>query len=96
MQRHAFLAMLFCRFVPAGRMAASAYAGRSGFGLRRFLRLDLAAATLWATYAALLGRFGGEALASSAWLPLAIVGAVAVLVVAAGPIASLVSKSRTH
>ena len=87
MQRHAFLAMLFCRFVPAGRMAASAYAGRNGFAVRRFLTLDLVAATLWATYAALLGRFGGEALASSSWLPLAIIGGMAVLLVAAGSFA---------
>jgi membrane protein DedA with SNARE-associated domain len=94
MRKHVFLAMLFCRFVPAGRMVASAHAGRSGYSLRRFLSLDLAATTLWATYAALLGHFGGEAIANSAWLPLTIVAVAAVLLIAAAPVLSFVSRSR--
>jgi membrane-associated protein len=94
MRKHVFLAMLFCRFVPAGRMVASAHAGRSGYSLRRFLSLDLAATTLWATYAALLGHFGGEAIANSAWLPLTIVAGAAVLLIAAAPVLSFVSRSK--
>jgi membrane-associated protein len=86
MRQHVFLAMLFCRFVPAGRMVASAHAGRSGYALRRFLGVDLLATTLWATYGTLLGHFGGAALASSSWLPLAVLGAAAVLTVGAGPL----------
>jgi membrane protein DedA with SNARE-associated domain len=94
MRRHAFLAMLFCRFVPAGRMVASAHAGRSGYSLRRFLSFDVAATTLWASYGALLGHFGGEAIAKSAWLPLAIVGVAAVLLIGAAPVVSLATKAR--
>jgi membrane protein DedA with SNARE-associated domain len=94
MRRHVFLAMLFCRFVPAGRMVASAHAGRSGYSLRRFLSFDLAATTLWASYGALLGHFGGEAIAKSAWVPLAIVGVAAVLLIGAAPIVSLATKAR--
>src|SRR5262245_56785966 len=49
MGRHVFLAMLLCRFVPAGRMVASANAGKSGYTWRRFLGIDLLATTVWAT-----------------------------------------------
>jgi membrane protein DedA with SNARE-associated domain len=94
MRKHVFLAMLFCRFVPAGRMVASAHAGRSGYSLRRFAGFDLAATTVWASYGALLGHFGGEAIARSAWVPLAIVGAAAVLLIGAAPIVSLATKAR--
>ena len=94
MRKHVFLAMLFCRFVPAGRMVASAHAGRSGYSLRRFFSFDLAATTLWASYGALLGHFGGEAIARSAWLPLAVVAVAAVLLIGAAPIVSLATRAR--
>ena len=45
---------------------ASAHAGRSGYALRRFLGFDLLAVTLWASYGALLGHFGGQALDEAA------------------------------
>jgi membrane protein DedA with SNARE-associated domain len=94
MRQHIFLAMLFCRFVPAGRMVASANAGRNSYALRRFIAFDLLAVTLWASYGALLGRFGGEALARSSWIPLAIVAVVAALMIGAAPLLGLISKLR--
>jgi membrane protein DedA with SNARE-associated domain len=93
MREHVFLAMLFCRFVPAGRMVASANAGRSGYDLRRFLTFDLVAVTLWASYGALLGHFGGEALVNSSWLPLALVCVAAVLFTCAAPLVTLMSRA---
>jgi membrane-associated protein len=96
MRQHIFLAMLFCRFVPAGRMVASAHAGRSGYRLRRFLGIDLLAVTLWASYGALLGHFGGQALARSSWIPVAIVAVVAALMIGAAPLLGLISKLRTR
>ncbi|GAA2347626.1 DedA family protein [Dactylosporangium salmoneum] len=94
MQRHIFLAVLFCRFVPAGRMITAVYAGRNGISTRRFATYDVLAATLWASYGALLGHFGGEAIADSAWLPLALVGAGALLFVAGAPLLGLVNKRK--
>jgi membrane protein DedA with SNARE-associated domain len=94
MRQHIFLAMLFCRFVPAGRMVASANAGRNSYALPRFIAFDLLAVTLWASYGALLGRFGGEALARSSWIPLAIVAVVAALMIGAAPLLGLISKLR--
>jgi membrane-associated protein len=96
MRQHIFLAMLFCRFVPAGRMIASAHAGRSGYALRRFLGFDLLAVTLWASYGALLGHFGGQALAKSSWIPLVIVAIAAATMIGAAPLLSLVAKVRTR
>jgi membrane-associated protein len=96
MRQHIFLAMLFCRFVPAGRMVASAHAGRSGYSLRRFLGFDLLAVTLWASYGALLGHFGGQALARSSWIPLVIVGFAAAIMIGAAPLLSLATKVRAR
>jgi membrane-associated protein len=96
MRQHIFLAMLFCRFVPAGRMVASANAGRNGYALRRFIAFDLLAVTLWASYGALLGHFGGQALARSSWIPLVIVAAVAALMIGAAPLLGLISKLRAR
>jgi membrane protein DedA with SNARE-associated domain len=96
MRQHIFLAMLFCRFVPAGRMVASANAGRNGYALRRFILFDLLAVTLWASYGALLGHFGGQALTRSSWIPLVIVAVVATLMIGAAPLLGLVSKLRAR
>ncbi|MFG2036515.1 DedA family protein [Dactylosporangium sp. NPDC048998] len=94
MQRHIFLAVLFCRFVPAGRMITAVYAGRNGVSTRRFATYDVVAATLWASYGALLGRFGGEAIEDSSWLPLLLVAAAALLFVAGAPLLGMVNKLR--
>ena len=96
MRQHIFLAMLFCRFIPAGRMVASANAGRNGYALRRFFAFDLLAVTLWASYGALLGHFGGEALAKASWVPVAIVAVVATLMIGAAPLVGLVGKLRAR
>ncbi|WP_433613880.1 DedA family protein [Dactylosporangium sp. CA-139114] len=92
MQRHVFLAVLFCRFVPAGRMVTALYAGRNGVSTRRFATYDVVAGTLWATYGALLGHFGGEAMADSSWLPLLLIAAATLLFVAGAPLLGLAGR----
>ncbi|MGI5178629.1 DedA family protein [Dactylosporangium sp. CA-152071] len=94
MRKHIFLAVLLCRFVPAGRMITAIYAGRNGVSTRRFASYDVLAATLWATYGALLGHFGGEAIADSSWLPLVLVAAAALLFLAGAPLLSFVGRLR--
>jgi membrane-associated protein len=94
MRRHIFLAVLFCRFVPAGRMITAVYAGRNGVSTRRFASYDVVAAMLWASYGGLLGRFGGEAIAESSWLPLIVVGAAALIFMAGAPLLGLAGKRR--
>jgi membrane protein DedA with SNARE-associated domain len=96
MRKHIFLAVLFCRFVPAGRMITAVYAGRNGVSTRRFASYDVVAAVLWASYGALLGHFGGEAIAESSWVPLALVAAAAVLFMAGAPLIGLAGKLRSR
>ncbi len=48
------------RFIPGGRIAVTLGAGTLEFPYRRFLAFDVAAGFLWASYAALLGYFGGK------------------------------------
>jgi membrane protein DedA with SNARE-associated domain len=48
------------RFIPGGRIAVTLGAGTLEFPWRRFIAFDVAAGFLWASYAALLGYFGGK------------------------------------
>jgi membrane-associated protein len=69
------------RFIPGGRTAVALSAGLLRFAWRRFVLFDAAAALAWASYAALLGYFGGRAFENATWkgllLALAIAFAVA-------------------
>jgi membrane protein DedA with SNARE-associated domain len=49
------------RFIPGGRTAVTLGAGVLHYPWRRFIPFDVAAGLLWATYAGLLGFFGGKA-----------------------------------
>ena len=72
------------RFVPGGRTAVTLTAGTLRVPWRRFVLLDAAAATIWASYAAALGYFGGAAFEENPWrgliLALAVAFAAALLV----------------
>jgi len=53
--------IIIARFIPGGRTAVTFSAGYiPTFPWRRFVVYDAAAAGLWASYAALLGYFGGK------------------------------------
>lgn len=49
------------RFIPGGRTAITLAAGLLRMRWPRFIAFDVAAGLLWASYAALLGFFGGKA-----------------------------------
>jgi len=70
-RRGAFV-VLGARFVPGGRTAVTLTAGAIRFRFLRFGVYALVAATLWATYAGLVGYLGGRAFAEQ---PLLAVGA---------------------
>jgi membrane protein DedA with SNARE-associated domain len=55
------------RFIPGGRTAVTLSAGTLRYRWRRFVAFDAAAAIGWASYAALLGYFGGHAFEHAAW-----------------------------
>ncbi len=59
-ERGAYI-ILIARFIPGGRTAVTFSAGYvHSLSWRRFIVYDVIACSLWATYAALLGYFGGK------------------------------------
>jgi membrane protein DedA with SNARE-associated domain len=60
------------RFIPGGRTAVTLSAGTLGYPWPRFVFFDALAALIWATYAALLGYFGGHAFEEQPWKGLVI------------------------
>jgi membrane protein DedA with SNARE-associated domain len=61
---------------------------------RRFVAADALAATLWASYAALLGYAGGSSFAHSLWKPLLLALGIALLLAGAGETYRRVQKHR--
>jgi membrane protein DedA with SNARE-associated domain len=59
-ERGAYI-IIIARFIPGGRTAVTFSAGYiPTFPWRRFIVYDVVAGVIWATYAALLGYFGGK------------------------------------
>jgi len=60
--------ILVARFIPFGRTAVTFTAGYTqGLPWHRFLRYDIVAAGLWATYATMLGYIGGKQFEQQPW-----------------------------
>jgi membrane protein DedA with SNARE-associated domain len=59
--------IITARFIPGGRLVVTFSAGGLEFPWRRFIVFDVIAGTIWATYAALLGYFGGATFEHSTW-----------------------------
>lgn len=74
------------RFIPGGRTATTFSAGTLEMPWRRFLAVDAFAACLWASYAGMLGYFGGNAFTESLWKPLLAATLVGVAVASAAEI----------
>jgi membrane-associated protein len=55
------------RFIPGGRLVVTFSAGGLEFPWRRFIVFDCIACVTWASYAALLGYFGGSTFEHSTW-----------------------------
>jgi membrane-associated protein len=66
-ERGAYI-ILVARFIPGGRVAVTFSAGYiPTFPWRRFVVYDAVACLLWASYAALLGYFGGKTFEDHPW-----------------------------
>ena len=59
--------ILVARFIPGGRTAVTLSAGAARYSWRRFAVFDAIAGSFWASYAALLGFFGGKAFEHAPW-----------------------------
>jgi membrane protein DedA with SNARE-associated domain len=65
------------RFIPGGRTAVAVSCGWLDMRWRRFVVFDAIAAVIWASYAALLGYFGGKAFEEQPWKGLLLAFAIA-------------------
>ena len=61
------LLIVVSRFIPGGRTATTFSAGLVGYRWRLFVLFDALAAAFWASYAALIGYFGGKAFENQPW-----------------------------
>ncbi|MDQ2982923.1 MAG: DedA family protein [Actinomycetota bacterium] len=68
------------RFIPGGRTVVTFASGWLDLRWRRFIVFDVIAGLTWASYAALLGYFGGKAFAGSPWKGLVLAFAIALAV----------------
>jgi membrane protein DedA with SNARE-associated domain len=76
-ERGAYI-ILVARFIPGGRTAVTFASGYThALTWRRFFRYDVVAGFVWATYAALLGYFGGKTFEERPWMGLLLAFVVA-------------------
>lgn len=76
-QRRGGELIVIARFIPAGRTVVTISAGTLEYPYRKFLLFDVIAAAIWASYAGLLGYFGGHAFESQPWKGLLLAFAIA-------------------
>jgi len=69
--------ILVARFIPGGRIAVTLSAGAARYPWPRFAVFDACAGVIWASYAALLGFFGGKAFEHTPWAGLLLALAIA-------------------
>jgi membrane protein DedA with SNARE-associated domain len=72
--------IVIARFIPAGRTVVTLSCGTLGYAWRKFVLFDAIAAVVWASYAALLGYFGGHAFEDAPWKGLLLAFAIALAV----------------
>jgi membrane-associated protein len=75
--------IVIARFIPAGRTVVTLSAGTLEYPYPKFLFFDAIAASIWASYAALLGYFGGQAFEHQPWKGLLLAFAIAFAVTGA-------------
>lgn len=87
--------IITARFIPGGRLVVTFSAGGLGFPWRRFIVFDVAAGLIWASYAALLGYFGGEAFEHSTWKALLLAFGIAAAITGGIELVRWLRRRRT-
>ncbi|HEY7144241.1 MAG TPA: DedA family protein [Streptosporangiaceae bacterium] len=72
LQRYGAGIIIVCRFIPGGRTAVTFICGAVAYPRRSFIIATACAGSIWAVYAFLLGRLGGQAFEHQPWLGLVI------------------------
>jgi membrane-associated protein len=75
--------IVIARFIPGGRTVVTLSAGTLAYPYRKFILFDAIAASIWGSYAALLGYFGGSAFENQPWKGLLLAFAIAFAVTGA-------------
>ena len=82
------------RFIPGGRTAVTLACGFLEMRWRRFIAFDVAAGIMWASYAALLGYFGGKAFEEQPWKGFIVAFVVALVITGAIELYRWLKKRR--
>ncbi|WP_019182035.1 DedA family protein [Microbacterium yannicii] len=80
LDRRGALLIFTARYIPVGRIAVNMTAGATGYPLRRFLPLSIAAGMTWAVYSAVFGIVAGQWLHDQPLLAIVLAIAVAAVV----------------
>ena len=86
--------IIIARFIPGGRTAITLSAGALHMPWRRFATYDAVAATIWASYAALLGYIGGTQFEDAPWKGLIVALAIAFTVAGAVELVRWLQRRR--
>lgn len=70
LDRYGARVIIACRFVPGGRTAVTLTCGMVGYRRRSFVAATACAGLIWASYAFLIGRLGGQTFEDRPWLGL--------------------------
>jgi membrane-associated protein len=70
LDRYGARIIIACRFVPGGRTAVTLTCGTVGYRRRSFVAATACAGLIWAAYAFLIGRLGGQTFEDRPWLGL--------------------------
>lgn len=80
LDRYGTQLIIVCRFIPGGRTAVTLTCGLVGYPRRRFVPATAVAAVIWALYAFLIGRIGGQAFEHNIWAGLAVAFGASVVI----------------
>jgi membrane protein DedA with SNARE-associated domain len=80
LDRYGTQLIVVCRFIPGGRTAVTLTCGLVGYPRRRFVPATAVAAVIWALYAFLIGRIGGQAFEHNIWAGLAVAFGASVVI----------------
>lgn len=80
LDRYGARLIIACRFIPGGRTVVTLTCGLVGYQRRSFVIATAVAAVIWASYAFLVGRLGGQAFADKPWVGLLLALGIVLLV----------------
>ena len=80
LDRYGTQLIIVCRFIPGGRTAVTLTCGLVSYPRRRFVPATAVAAVIWALYAFLIGRIGGQAFEHNVWAGLAVAFGASVVI----------------